>query len=137
MAKLDFNALCSGGFAEQMNRVLGQVAENIQDPNTAPEKARKLTCTITFKPNQDRSWVKASFCVKPTLVPAEDIETTLVMGKDLKTGKVDITEYGTQLPGQMQMNDQGQVYDPETGEIVGNQPAAPKNIRDIRRAANN
>ena len=128
--KLNLEALCGGGFSEQVNRALMQIAHNIQDPNTDPEKARKLTCTITFKPSEDRSLVKTEIQTKTALVPADGIKTTMVVGKDIRSGAVEISEYDNQIRGQMAMDESGRIVDPETGEIQ----ESPKNIRDLRKA---
>mgnify|MGYP001851448274 CR=1 FL=1 len=127
--KMNLESLCGGGFSEQVNRALIQIAQNIKDPNTDPEKARKLTCTITFKPNEDRSLVTTEIQTKTSLVPADGIKTTMVVGKDIRSGEVEITEYDNQIRGQMAMDDAGRVIDPETGEIQ----EVPRNIRDLRK----
>ena len=137
--KINLETFCGGAFSEQLNRVLAQINQNIQDPNTDPEKVRTLTCTIKFKPDEDRRIVKAEIQAKASLVPADSVKTTLISGKDIRTGTVEMSEYDDgQLPGQMSLDDQGRVYDPETGEIAGETPAAgmqPRSIRDLRRSA--
>ncbi len=139
MAKhIDLEKFCGGAFSEAVNRELMRVNQNIQDPNTDAEKARTLTVTIKFKPDEDRRLVKAEITAKASLVPADSIKTTMVSGKDIKTGEVEMSEYGNegQLRGQMAFDEQGRSFDPETGEIGGNQqPAAPRSVRDLRRAA--
>lgn len=136
--KINLETFCGGAFSEQLNRVLAQINQNIQDPNTDPEKVRTLTCTIKFKPDEDRRIVKAEIQAKASLVPADSVKTTLISGKDIRTGAVEMSEYDDgQLPGQMAIDDEGRVYDPETGEIAEEVPAAvgqPQSIRDLRRA---
>lgn len=137
MAKhIDLEKFCGGAFSEAVNRELMRINQNIQDPNTDAEKARTLTVTIRFKPDEDRRLVKAEITAKASLVPADSIKTTMVSGKDIKTGEVEMAEYGNegQLRGQMAFDEQGRSFDPETGEIPENQPAAPRNVRDLRRA---
>lgn len=140
MAKrVNLETFAGGALSEQINRVMAQINQNIQDPNTDPEKARTLTCTIKFKPDEDRRLVKAEISTKASLVPVESVKTTLVSGKDIRTGAVEFSEYGNegQIRGQMAMDDQGRAYDPETGEIAEAAQAVgaqPQNIRDLRRA---
>lgn len=138
--KINLETFCDGAFSEQMNWVMEQINQNIQDPNTNPEKVRTLTCTIKFKPDEDRRIVKTEIQTKASLVPANSVKTTLISGKDIRTGAVEMSEYRDkgQLPGQMALDDQGRAYDPETGEIAGETPAAgmqPRSIRDLRRSA--
>lgn len=141
MAKrINLETFCNGAFSELMNQVLVQINQNIQDPNTDAGKARTLTCTIKFKPDESRRIVSAEITAKATLAPAESLKTTMVTGKDIRTGAVEMSEYRDdgQLPGQMAMDEQGRVYDPETGEIEAGVPATgqqPRHIRDLRRAA--
>lgn len=136
--KINLETFCGGAFSEQLNRVLAQINQNIQDPNTDPEKVRTLTCTIKFKPDEDRRIVKAEIQAKASLVPADSVKTTLISGKDIRTGAVEMSEYDDgQLPGQMAIDDEGRAYDPETGEIAEEVPATagqPQSIRDLRRA---
>lgn len=132
--KLSLETLCKGGFEERMNRVLSEIAQNILDPNTDAEKARKLTCTITFKPNGSRDMVSADVVVKPTLVPAAGLKTAFVVGQDIQTGKVEMTEYNNQIRGQVEFDTAGRRVDTATGEVLDAEPAAPRNIRDLRRA---
>jgi hypothetical protein len=45
----------AGGDAEkQFQRCLRQVHDNVNDPNTKPEAARKITLTLTFRPGSER-----------------------------------------------------------------------------------
>lgn len=135
--RISLDAFAGGALAELVNRELVKINQNIHDPNASAEKARTLTVTIKLKPDEDRRLVKAEITAKSTLVPADAVKTTLVSGKDIRTGAVEMTEYasaGNQLPGQMVMDDQGRAVDPETGEI--SEPVqAPKSIRDLRRTA--
>lgn len=129
--KINMETFCQGALSEQMNQVMQEITRNIQDPNTDAEKARKLTMTITFKPNEDRTLVKTEIQTKSSLVPSVPVKTTMVMGKDLKTGAVELAEYAKQVPGQMVLNEEGKAFDPLTGEIA--EPAVEKkNVRLVR-----
>lgn len=139
MAKrLNLEALCGGGFSEKMNQALSKITQDIQDPNTDAGKVRTLTCTIKFKPDENRRFVIAEIDVKTSLAPQRALKTTLISGKDIRTGAVEMSEYDDgQLPGQMAIDEEGRAYDPETGEITEEVPAAagqPQSIRDLRRA---
>lgn len=122
MNRVNLEELSGGAFSEEFNRVLKQVTENIQDPNTKDTEKRKITCTFTFAPREgDRELVATSVTIKPTLSASAGIATAFVMGKDIETGEVAITEYGKQVKGQMAFKDveteTRRGYDPSTGEI--------------------
>lgn len=146
MKHMNLETLANGAFSVQVNRAIQEVAENIQDPNTEASAARKITVTIGFKPNKDRNFVATSVQAKTTLAPALGTVTALSMGKDIKTGKVEVVEVTTgQIPGQMSVNDvpgvipEQKTYDPDTGEIFEQNDvsveAAERTIIDMRRKA--
>lgn len=146
MQHINLETLANGAFSVQVNRAIQEVAENIQDPNTEASAARKITVTIGFKPNKDRNFVATSVQAKTALAPALGTVTALSMGKDIKTGKVEVVEVTTgQIPGQMSVADvpgvvpEQKPYDPDTGEIYeqNDVPAevAERTIIDMRRKA--
>ena len=128
MQHIDLEKFANGAFSAQVNRAIEEVAQNIQDPNTEPGVARKITITIGFKANQERTFSTTGVQVKTTLAPALGTVTAMSMGKDIKTGRVEVVEIGNQIPGQMSVQDlqtnsvgavDGQAVDTETGEILG------------------
>lgn len=64
------------------------------DPNTNPEKARTVTIKLTFKPDKSRRGIKTSIATNISLAPPEADETMMLIGQDLRTGRIDIQEYG-------------------------------------------
>ena len=71
--------------------------------------------------------------------------TALAVGKNLKTGEIEVGEIGNQIPGQMSMEDvaarqpamavqeiDGKSVDMETGEIIGQ--ASGGNVVALRKA---
>lgn len=139
MKHINLENFANGAFTAQVNRAIEEITKNIQDPNTEAGAARKITVTIGFKPNADRSFVATGVQTKTTLAPALGAVTAIQMGKDLRTGEVEAVEIGTgQVPGQMSVTDipgvvSKQAYDPETGEILDKE--LTKNIVDMRRNA--
>ena len=117
MGKINLETFCGGALAEQFNRVLQEITRNVHDPNTDAEKARKLNLTITFKPNEDRTLVKTEISAKASLVPADSIKTTVVMGKDIRTGAVEITEYDKQIKGQLTVDQEGRTLIRPQGKL--------------------
>lgn len=59
MDKLSLINLNNGVAVEVFDRDLAQVMENIRDINTDAETTRKITLTVTFKPNPDRTGATA------------------------------------------------------------------------------
>lgn len=121
------------------------MARNIADPNTEAKTARKITVTITLKPNEQRDFITTSITTKSTLAPTLGAVTALGIRKDLKTGEVEVGEIGNQIPGQMSITDVeaqqpagpvqeigGKAVNTETGEIVGQ--ASGGNVVDLRKA---
>lgn len=140
MKHINLETFANGAFTAQVNRAIEEVTKNIQDPNTEAAASRKITVTIGFKPNADRSFVATGVQTKTTLAPALGAVTAIQMGKDIRTGEVEAVEIGTgQIPGQMSVTDvpgvvpEQKAYDPETGEILDQEE--PRNIVDMRNRA--
>lgn len=108
--KLSFSTLAGGGVEEKLQYALDEVAANIADPNTDAKKARKVTMTLTLKPNEQRSIANLDIDVKTSLVAPVGISTTLVIDRD-KDGKVVTSEIHGKDPNQ------GHI-DYETGEVI-------------------
>lgn len=117
------------------------MARNIADPNTEAKATRKITVTITMKPNEQRDFITTSITTKSALAPTLGAVTALSVGKNLKTHEIEMAEIGNQIPGQMSMEDlpqapadtgtvevDGKTVDAETGEITGK-------VVDLRKKA--
>lgn len=100
---IDLNKFAGGALAEKVNTELQSILENISDPNTEAKKARKLTLTISLKPTMNRTGAQVNIQTKSTLVPVIPTETSIVIDKDIKTGKVLAAEIGNQIVGQMEL----------------------------------
>ncbi len=94
MRHVNLEKFADGALSAQVNKALQKVAENIVDPNTDPNKARKITVTITMKPNPERNFSAAAVETKVALAPELGAIAALSMGKDLNTGEVDCVEIG-------------------------------------------
>lgn len=145
MKHINIEQFSNGELTQQINREMEAVARNIADPNTEAKTTRKITVTITLKPNEQRDFITTSITTKSTLAPTLGAVTALAVGKNLKTGEIEVGEIGNQIPGQMSMADvetqqpsgpvqeiDGKTVDTETGEIVGQ--AAGGNVVDLRKA---
>jgi len=111
MDKLTFSTLAGGGLEEKLQYALKEIAENIADPNTDAKKTRKMTMTLTFKPNESRMISNLDIDVKTSLVAPVGISTTLMIDHDAH-GKVVTSEIYGKDPNQQVMDfDKGKVTD--------------------------
>ena len=101
--KLDINALAGGAVKEAIEYALEDIFQNIKDLNTKAEKARKLTLTIEFKPDESRQVIKTSVNTKTSLVPVNSISTQLLLDK--VGNKTVATELLKQNPNQIGFED--------------------------------
>ena len=145
MKHINIEQFSNGELTQQINRELEAVARNIADPNTEAKAARKITVTITMKPNEQRDFITTSITTKSTLAPTLGAVTALGIRKDLKSGEIEVGEIGNQIPGQMSMADvepqqpagpvqeiDGKAVNTDTGEIIGQ--ASGGNVVDLRKA---
>lgn len=92
-----------------------------------------------MKPNEQRNIVTTGVDAKSTLAPSLGAVTVFSMGRDLKTGEVEAIEVGSQLPGQMSLDEiedssapevMEKKFDPATGEIL--EVPVTSNVVDLR-----
>ena len=57
MKHINIEQFSNGELTQQINREMEAVARNIADPNTEAKTARKITVTITMKPNEQRDFI--------------------------------------------------------------------------------
>ena len=126
VATINFQDFAGGALAEQINCELQKVLENIADPNTDAEKSRKLTITMTFKPDETREDVKVSFVSRATLVPIKSIATRIIVDRD-KSGQIVAAEWTKQIRGQVSLDEAEANKDYDTS-------ANNENVVDLRRA---
>lgn len=105
MKHINIEQFSNGELTQQINREMEAVARNIADPNTEAKTARKITVTITMKPNEQRDFITTSITTKSALAPTLGAVTALGIRKDLKSGEIEVGEIGNQIPGQMSMED--------------------------------
>lgn len=145
MKHINIEQFSNGELTQQINREMEAVARNIADPNTEAKTTRKITVTITLKPNEQKDFITTSITTKSTLAPTLGAVTALAVGKNLKTGEIEVGEIRNQIPGQMSITDveaqqpagpvqeiDGKAVNTETGEIVGQ--ASGGNVVDLRKA---
>lgn len=143
MKHINIEQFSNGELTQQINREMEAVARNIADPNTEAKTARKITVTITLKPNEQRDFITTSITTKSTLAPTLGAVTALGIRKDLKSGEIEVGEIGNQIPGQMSIDEvqaqstaapvqevDGKAVDTETGEII----SGSRKVVDLRAA---
>lgn len=122
---IDLNKFAGGALSEKVNTELEKILQNIQDPNTDPEKVRKLTVTIGFKPAPHRASANVSIQAKSQMVPVIATQTSIIIEKDIKTGEVLAAEIGGQIAGQTSLEIDEEI-------AVENKP----DVLDLRKVKN-
>lgn len=144
MAKtISLDRLCGGALLERFQLAMAQVGRNIMDPNTNPEKARTVTIKLTFKSDKGRRSLQVSAATSVSLAPAEADETVMMIGQDLRTGRIEISELGDSsqvvsvaaesIPVKAEVVPTApppRAFDPETGEVFD--PAGYQKPIDLR-----
>lgn len=137
---ITFDNIKNGDLAEKFRMALALVGRNIMNPNMDPEKARKISIEITFKPT-DAGTINIDYTVKPVLAGFAKSKTTFFIGQDARSGKIQMNEYGSRtapmkIEAEPQMTQtevlQPQpdpVFDPETGEILEPHQNGPIDLR--------
>ena len=140
---ITFDNIAGGELAEKFTMALAQIGRNILDPNMDPAAARGMTINLKFKPGS-RGTIDIEFEVKTKLAGFQKSETVFLVGQDLNTGRIEMSEYGSDRPqvtsvaaapaaAYTEVRQPAQTYDPETGEIYEEPRKGPI---DLRAAAN-
>ena len=135
MTKVSLEEILGGGLQEQFTKSFEKVIANLADPNTAFKPCRKITIELKFTQNEARDDVSVAVSVKEKLEAQAPMSTAFMIGKNLKTGEMYAEEYGrhNRLKGQTTFEDMD--VDPETGEVLAEQPKTTPAVLDLRRAA--
>lgn len=102
MSAIDnLDQIMNGAVTERYEAAMKQVIENILDINTQATKERKITLTISVKPNEKRDVAEFKVETRTTLVPRMPVTTTLMFGAD-DNGTIVAREHRPNIiPGQM------------------------------------
>ena len=101
MGNANLLEVARGAIGERLDYELGKVVDNISDLNTKADAVRKITLTLSLKPDSERQNIKMSTQVKSTLVP-NNIESALYLTES-DEGKA-LVEMLPQVPGQMALD---------------------------------
>ena len=137
MAKVSLEQIMGGGLQEQFSKSFDRVIENLADPNTGFKEARKITIELKFTQNEARDDVSCAVSVKEKLAAQAPMQTAFVVCKNLKTGEMYAEEYGrhNHLKGQITVDELD--VDPNTGEVLEDEPKNVAEVIDLRKAMTN
>lgn len=94
---ITFENIAGGELAEKFTMALAQIGRNILDPNMEPEAARGMTINLNFKPKSN-GVIDIRFEVKTKLAGFQKSETVFLVGQDINTGRIEMSEYGSDRP---------------------------------------
>lgn len=114
---IDFNEFAGGALIEQLNIELSKVLENIADPNTPSKTLRKLTLTLSFKPDEERDLSTVDIKTQSKLAPPKPLSTKIIIDRDLNTGKIVGAEYKKQMPGQLSIEETAENNDKALSDL--------------------
>ena len=97
-SQINLERLAGGAFAEKLNEALMQVAENIQNPNTEATTKRQINIAIKFAPNKSRQVINTQISVTTKLAATEAIDTQMVMGVNMRTGQMNLSDFTEEEP---------------------------------------
>lgn len=95
--------MARGAIMERVDYEVSRIMQNIFDPNTSATAVRKITLTLSFKPDDNRQNIALSCAAKPTLAATNPI-VIMMYALDEET----VTEMLPQIPGQFSMDGQEQ-----------------------------
>lgn len=115
---LNLSQMAYGAIQEKLDKELEAVFKNIHDPNVPAKRKRKITITLDFTPDEKRQTVNLATGIKSVLAPTEEVETTVLTGKDIKTGRIEAHELNSGAPGQTYFDPEDSRLKTDVGEPV-------------------
>ncbi|MFF1538400.1 replication terminator protein [[Kitasatospora] papulosa] len=112
-ARITLDSLANGGVVERFEQELAKVFANIGDPNTSAKAARKISLSLTIKPDEKREIAEVTIQATTSLAPSKELMTTIIMDRD-NDGKVVGAELKSSMQGQTFLDDDGDLAD-DTG----------------------
>lgn len=91
--------MARGAIQERADYEITKILDNILDPNTSATATRKLTITLTLKPDDTRQNIAVGVVAKSALAATNPVTTSLYVA-DENT----IVEMTPQIPGQMDVS---------------------------------
>jgi len=116
--------LNEGALQERFDFELEQVTKNILDPNTDPDKKRKITIDITVLSDEYREDMVFDCQIKSKLAPRENVSSRVLIGKNAK---------GEVVTNELKSGQRGQMYfDPEDSELKDDKGTPVTEIEKIQ-----
>jgi hypothetical protein len=115
-----FLEMAGGAFLERADYATAQIMANIMDPNTSATAKRKMTITVTFKPDDRRENIIAAVETKVSTAPTLPAMTALYIAGTSPDGTPQVVEMTPQIPGQLAL-DGGEQQAPFMLKLVSNQ----------------
>src|SRR5687768_18623541 len=88
---VSLETLGGGAAIEGFNDQLKRVVENVMDPNTDAKEARKITLTVSIKPNAERNFAQVSIKCVSKCAGLNEVPSVMFFVPDGK-GKVKAVE---------------------------------------------
>lgn len=105
------NDLLTGQLEKEYSLALRKVLENIFDRETRADKPRKITITLSFSPDEERSYAVVSADFKTSLIPRKAAAALITLEEDDAGFAFAEKENGI-TPGQIDLSGK------EHGEII-------------------
>lgn len=117
LINVDLTDMANGAIQEKLEHVMGEVLDNILNPNTDAKKKRKVTINLVLTPNENRDAVTLDAQVKPALVPEESATTTILVGRNGK-GNIEANELKSGTKGQTYFDPDDEKLKDDKGEDI-------------------
>lgn len=79
--ELNVGNILGGKFPERFDKAIKQLIDNMRDPNTPADAARKITFEFTVKPTEDRQTAAVMLTTKLKLASMESVAGTIYVSK--------------------------------------------------------
>lgn len=106
--------MARGAFMERADYEMARVVDNILDVNTKATAKRKVTITMEFTPDDERSNVGVSVTVKSALATTNPVRTNLYIAGEKSDGTIQVVEMIPNIPGQLSMDSE----EPEVAPVL-------------------
>lgn len=135
---LPFSELANGAIQEKLDYELKKVFENIHDLNTKATDKRTVTIKLEFKPDENRQSITVTSEFTTKLANVEGVSTTVLTGRDFKTGRIEAKELKSTLPGQTFFDNNAQIRT-DVGEpidVIEQEQQRNNKIIDLQKGSN-
>ncbi|MCI7108052.1 MAG: hypothetical protein MR945_09245 [Agathobacter sp.] len=104
---LDLDKIDNGRVMEQYRYAALKVLANCLDPAVSFKGKRSITVKISVEPDEQRNSISVESNVNYKLCSPIPAVTKMMLSKDIQTGRIHVSEYGSCIPGQSSLDDYG------------------------------